>query len=259
MSEVPEMERGRFSAPVRHGDEVHRRPAHDNTQLHRLLEHFESAGCTLTPRFLGMTADGAERLTFIEGVTGYPPLSEDIRSDEALVSVAKAIRQVHDLSQSFVPSGSTEWRGYEIARPATIDCIGHHDLAPWNFVFDSTDVRGIIDWDTAGPSSRVWDLSYAAYQFVPFHPTADLQGWGWSSEPDRRRRLRLFLDSYAAGISSAEIVDTAVTRIYSIGAYIDREVARGNPAFEVHAREGHAAGYFRAASALMAMRASLVQ
>jgi len=258
VNDVPEMERGRFSAPARHGNEVHRRPAHDNAQVHGLLRHFESAGCALTPRFLGMTADGAERLTYLEGATGYPPLSEAIRSDDALVSVAHAIREVHDASSSFASSWSDEWHSYEIARPTTIDCIGHHDLAPWNFVFDSTAVRGIIDWDTAAPSNRIWDLSYAAYQFVPFHPSADLASWGWTSEPDRRRRLHLFLASYGADMAPAEVVDTAVTRIYGTGAYIDREVARGNPAFEVHAREGHAAAYFKAASALIAMRDSLV-
>ena len=64
-------------------------------------------------------------------------------------------------------------------------------------VFDGTYVRGIIDWDTARPSTRVWDLSYAVHQFVPFHPADDLLAWGWPYEPDRRRRLRLFLDRVA--------------------------------------------------------------
>lgn len=35
-----------------------------------------------------------ERLTFVAGVTGYPPLSEEIRSDDALVSVGRALRAV---------------------------------------------------------------------------------------------------------------------------------------------------------------------
>jgi len=41
-------------------------------------------GADLTRRFLGLTDDGAERLSYIEGTTDYPPPSEAIRSDEAL-------------------------------------------------------------------------------------------------------------------------------------------------------------------------------
>lgn len=200
---VDELERGRFARPVRHGSEVHRSPSGENVAVHRLLLHFEAVGCTLTPRFLGLTAEGAERLSFIEGTTGYPPLSDAIRSDEALVSVARAIRAVHDASVGFTPSPDAVWQSYEIARPATYDCVGHHDLAPWNVVFDGTEVRGIIDWDVAGPSNRVWDLAYAAHQFVPFHPTPDLAAWGWSAEPDRAARLRLFLSSYGLGVQAA--------------------------------------------------------
>jgi hypothetical protein len=258
VAEVPEMERGRFSKPRRHGDEVHRYPAQENTEIHRLLRHFESKGCALTPRYLGVAADGAERLTFIAGATGYPPLSDDIRSDDALVSVARAIREVHDTSLDFEMSVEAPGQRYEIAGPNTIDCIGHNDLAPWNMVFDGTDVRGIIDWDTARPSTRVWDLSYAAHQFVPFHPADDLLAWGWPYEPDRRRRLRLFLDSYGLAIDAHEIVDTAVIRLYGTGAYIGGEVARKNPAFEVHAEESHSTGFFKAAQSLILMRDSLV-
>ncbi len=255
---MTELEGGRFSEPVHVGDEIHRRPMQDNSEVHRLLQHFESVDCPLTPRFLGMTADGLERLSYLPGVTGYPPLTEELRSDEALVSVASAVRRVHDAARGFVPSPGAQWNGYELARPATIDCIGHHDLAPWNFVFAGTDVTGIIDWDSAGPSNRSWDLAYAAYQFVPFHPAEDLVAWGWPSEPDRRARMQLFLDAYGEGVSSADLVDAAVTRVYSIGAFIDREVRRQNPAYAVHAREGHAAGYFRAAASLMSIRGSLV-
>lgn len=221
-----------------------------------MLRHFADAQCPLTPRFLGHTADGAERLTYIEGVTGYPPLSEDIRSDDALVNVARAIRTVHDAADDF--SWSTRPHTYDAAVPDEIDCIGHHDLTPWNVVFEGTQVRGIIDWDSAGPSNRVWDLAYAAYQFVPFHPTADLPAWGWTDEPDRRRRLHLFAESYRTTISPARLVDAAILRVCSIGTFLAREAERGNAAFAVEARENHARGYFRGASSLIGMRESLL-
>lgn len=226
--------------------------------MHQLLLHFEAVGCALTPRFLGLSAEGLERLSFFEGSTGSPPLSDAVRSDSALVSVARAVRSVHDASVGFVPSPDAVWQSYEIARPSSYDCFGHHDLAPWNFVFDGAEVRGIIDWDTAGPSNRVWDLAYAAHQFVPFHPTPDLASWGWSAEPDRAARLRLFLSAYGLGVAAAAVVDAAVVRLASMGAFIAGEVAAGNPAFAVHAREDHAAGYLGAAAWIAGQRSVLL-
>lgn len=260
--DVADFDRGSFASPTRQGQEVRRHPRQDNSDVHCLLRHFESVGCSLTPRFLGIADDGAERLSFLPGSTGYPPLTEPLRSDDALQSVARAIRAVHDASVEFVASATAQWHSYDLAAPADnalseIDCIGHHDLAAWNIVFDGTDVVGIIDWDAAGPSNRIWDLGYAVHQFVPFHPDADLAGWGWPTVPDRRRRLKLFAEAYG-DLDPADLVDAAVMRLISIGAFIDRAVRRGDPDFRLHGEQGHAAGYRRAAAAVIAMRESLL-
>ena len=151
-----------------------------------------------------------------------------------------------------------DWVPHELARPAEPDIIGHHDLAPWNIVFEGNEVVGIIDWDAAGPSTRVWDLAYAAYQFVPFHPAEDLAAWGWADGVDRRRRLDILLDEYGLSISREELVNAAVLRIASMGAYIAQQVERRNPMFDVHAREGHAAGYYKAVGELARMREELI-
>jgi hypothetical protein len=150
------MQGGRFSKPVRRGDTVERRAAPSSANVHALLRQFERVGFALAPKFVG-TAAGREVLTFIEGETGYPPLPESQRSDEALVNVARAIRAMHDATQGFVPVDPEAWHDLEVAVPARIDCIGHHDLAPWNIVFDGGQVVGIIDWDSIRPSNRVWD------------------------------------------------------------------------------------------------------
>nr|WP_275402468.1 phosphotransferase [Streptomyces sp. SID13031] len=146
----------------------------------------------------------------------------------------------------------------EVAAPVRIDCIGHHDLAPWNLVFDGAQLVGIIDWDTIRPSNRVWDLAYAAYQFVPFHPPAWLEPFGWSAEPDRARRLRLFCDSYGLGVEPADVLDLIVIRLLSHAANIEQQVRAGNPAFGVHRDEDHAGGYRAAVSYILASRAVLL-
>jgi hypothetical protein len=250
---------GRFSRPVRHGDRVERRLGPASANVHALLRHFERVGFTSAPRILGTSANASrESLSFIEGKTGYPPLPDAQRSDDALVEVARAIRAMHDATQGFVPVEPGAWHDQEVAVPARIDCIGHHDLAPWNIVFDGSRVVGIIDWDSIRPSNRVWDLSYAAHQFVPLHPPAGLQPFGWNEEPDRAARLRLFADTYGRGVTPAEILDLVVLRLASIAAYIEQQIRDSDPDFEVHRQEDHGGGYRTAAAFILANRAALL-
>ncbi|MBO0880685.1 MAG: aminoglycoside phosphotransferase family protein [Mycobacterium sp.] len=245
---VDPMERGAFSKPVRRGATVERGSGPGNNSVHALLQHFERVGFDLTPRYLGTTEDGSRELfSYIDGETGYPPLTDDIRSDEALISLARAIRAMHDATRGFEHDGQMGWDSHEISAPVTIDCIGHRDLAPWNIVFRGTDVVGIIDWDFAGPSSRVWDLAYAAHQFVPFHPAPNMPAFGWTEEPDRARRLRCFIEAYGLDVTPEEIVDLTIVRLTSMAASIASHVRAGDPAFAMHARDGHAQAYLNAA------------
>lgn len=250
---------GRFARPVRRGDTVERTPGPGRDNVHALLAHFERQSFTLAPRFLGMTAEGRERLSYIEGDIGYPPYHPAIQSQEALVSVARAIREMHDATQGFVPVRPGAWGGHDVCAPVGIDCIGHFDLAPWNIIFRGTQVAGLIDWDCARPSNRVYDLSYPAYLFVPLQPTDSLAAWGWASEPDRAARLRLFADSYGRSVSPAELVDLAIVRLTSIGAHIARQVRAGDPAFALHAEEKHAEAYLSAAAFVISHRDTLVR
>jgi hypothetical protein len=253
------MERGRFAKPVRRGDVVERALGPGQANIHAFLDHLYEHGFDLAPRFLGLTDDGTrERLTYLPGDTGYPPLSAELRSDETLVSVARAVRRLHDASQGFVPPEPGRWGGHDYADPVEIDCVGHRDLAPWNITFTGTQVTGLIDWDFAGPSGRGWDLSYAAHQFVPFHPTDRLAAWGWKTEPDRAARLRLFAEAYGLPVTPAELVDLAALRLLSIGARIEARIRAGDPAFAVHREEDHGSGYRGAAAWILAHRAELL-
>jgi RimJ/RimL family protein N-acetyltransferase len=249
----------RFARPIRHGDAVERDVAAGYVYVHELLAYLEARGFRLAPRFLGMTGDGRrEILSYIDGEIGYPPLPDFVRSDEALVSVARAIRALHDAADGFSPSAPGPRYSHDVCNPDPFDCVGHGDLAPWNFVFNGSQVAGIIDWDSAGPSSRAWDLSYAAYQLVPFTPTPDLQAWGWPQEPDRSARLALFAAACGDLVESAELVDLAIVRLASMAARIEREIRAGNPAFDTHKEERHAWGYRRAAEFVIQIRDSLL-
>jgi Ser/Thr protein kinase RdoA (MazF antagonist) len=102
-----------------------------------------------------------------------------------LTRVGRLIRDLHDALADFVPPPDPRWN--VVIPPDREELICHHDLAPWNLV-RSADRWVLIDWDGAGPGSRLWDLAYAAHGFVPLSPGGDPAVDG--------PRLRALVDGY---------------------------------------------------------------
>lgn len=249
---------GRFADPARHGDTVTRRRSPAATNIHALFDHLARRGFELSPRLLDADdGTGRERLSFLPGAAGHPPLPAPVRSERALRSAARAVRALHDATAGFIPPDSV-WDRQEVTLPVKVDCIGHGDLAPWNLVFDGDQVTGIIDFDFAGPSNRIWDLSYLAHQLVPFHPTSDLPGFGWTAEPNRARRLRILATAYDPALPPELLVDYAAIRLLGMAAHIEAQILAGNEAFTVHRDHDYAAGYRAAATFILSNRAQLL-
>jgi len=179
---------------VRVGNTV-RRPAMPwSTSVDSLLLHLQEVGFDCAPRPLGYDQMGRQVLSFAEGYIDDDPSDLD---DARIVEVGRSIRQLHDASASFVPSSDATWN--VLIAPDEEELICHHDLAPWNLVRSSTQLT-FIDWDGAGPGSRLWDLAYAAHGFVPFSPEASISDEGAGRrlaalvagyELDQRDRARL--------------------------------------------------------------------
>lgn len=71
------------------------------------------------------------------------------------------------------------------------------DAAPYNAaVLNGDRLVGFFDWDTAGPSTRDFDLAFAALWWVPLCPPSVAAGLGFHDSTDRSRRLHLLLDAY---------------------------------------------------------------
>jgi phosphotransferase family enzyme len=184
---------GGVSADVtRIGDTVRRTPSAGAATVHRFLEYLHSRGFDRVPRPRGFADDGSELFEFIEGRAGHPPITEDIASDDALISAARAIREFHDVSVDFTATG---WAADGADPSGAAEVICHNDLAPFNLIYHERSVAAIIDWDGAAPGRRAWDLAYAAWRLVPLHRPAYAELVGWP-ELDRARRLALFVDSY---------------------------------------------------------------
>lgn len=126
-----------------------------------------------------VSADGEwEVVTRIDGAVGERPLSDDIRSDEALTSAARLLRRFHDAAGA----------------------VCHNDVGPWNVVFQQRRAVGLIDWDMAAPGDQLDDVALALWHFVPFYDDAECVRVGWPVPPDRAARVALFTSAYGTSI-----------------------------------------------------------
>src|SRR3712207_4429753 len=71
------------------------------------------------------------------------------------------------------------------------EVICHNDFAPYYVVFVDEEPRAIIDFDTAVPGSRIWDVACAGYRFVPLASDEHSRTLGLPRAAERGRRLRL--------------------------------------------------------------------
>lgn len=186
---------GNVSASVvRVGSTVRKPATESSAAVEALLEHLASAGFGGAPRTLGRDERGRMVLEFVPGT---PADAMPEMTEPELGRVGRLIRELHDAAADFTPPPDAAWD--LTIPPDREELICHHDLAPWNLVRGPGDENGeerwvFIDWDGAGPGSRLWDLAYAAHGFVPLAP----QGDPAVDAP----RLRALIDGY--GLDQAE-------------------------------------------------------
>ncbi|ATL26000.1 phosphotransferase [Streptomyces formicae] len=222
---------GRTVGAVRRGDAVHRPVQPWTPAVHAVLRHLEAAGVAGAPRVLGLDDQGREVLTHLEGETAGEELPWPVwvYSDDALVGVGRWARRLHDATLDFVPPGDARWLAGQTWRPGLV--IGHHDAAPWNAVWRDGHLAGFFDWDTAGPSSREFDLAFMALTWVPLHARSFAERTGFTAFDDRSRRLRLLLDAYGYEGDRAAFGTVVATRARTNAEVIRRMAADGDPVY----------------------------
>lgn len=146
-------------AVMRVGNTV-RKPWQENTPaVHRFMEHLRDQGLSEVPRTYGKDPQGRQ---VVEFVAGTPAAHDRPLPADLLSTVGRRIRSIHDCAAGFTPAPGEHWSSLIPVADAELIC--HNDLAPWNLVLGDEPV--FIDWDGAGPSTRLWDLSYAAQSFA---------------------------------------------------------------------------------------------
>jgi aminoglycoside phosphotransferase (APT) family kinase protein len=227
-----ELSGGNVNRVVRVGYTV-RRPAGPWTPaVHSLLSHLHEVGFPGAPRPLGVDERGREVLTFIPGEVVWPDRFQLLDANGRLAQVAQLIRSFHDAAESFVPPPAAQWN---VLIPADgDDLIVHHDLAPWNLIHTPMNTWAFIDWDSAAPGTRLWDLAYAIHGFIPLSANPDYQ------RDDTDRRLRTFADAYGLDEQQRrKLVALLGPRSRSMHDFLRVQSARGAEPWTTLWREGH--------------------
>lgn len=166
---------GQVTPVIRIGDTVRRSGQRNNALQHALFDHLAAQGFPHAPRFLGYDDEGRETLTFLPGEVLF---DKDDFSDGQLAAAARMLRAYHDATVSFPPV---------MAAGAEVLC--HNDWTPANTVFVDDLPSGMIDFDTAAPGTRLWDVTYSVWTWL------GLAEPRWSPS-EQRHRMSHFLSAY---------------------------------------------------------------
>lgn len=236
---VEELSGGNMNAPVKKQNRVYRVATEATPTIQRLLHHVRSKGLAWVPEPFGIEGD-REVLSFVPGEVPHE-MPAWIWSEDTLSDIARRIRQWYDATVDFDSDGSV----WNFTADGGTEVICHNDFAPYNCVFNGEQFSGLIDFDLCAPGSRLWDLAYTVYRFVPVMPLEPL-----GDEPEHSpfsldelfRRLDVFLDTYAAGDASyrysrKEILETCAKRVTAIAEWTARFAEEtGNDSLKANAR-----------------------
>lgn len=217
-------------AVIRVGDHVVRPANPHSTSILRMLVRLAESGFTGASVPVGIDPDGRERLVFIPGDVAIPPYPAWAQSDAALASIARLLRQLHDVSTTVAFDGDATWSA-EMADPVGGEVFCHNDVCLENVVFRDGQAVGLLDFDFAAPGRRVFDVASFARMCVPIDDDDNESRLGWSSA-DRPVRLRLVCDEYGLdGSDRMRMLACLDESIARGGEFVRRRVEAGEVAF----------------------------
>lgn len=223
-----ELTGGNMSDPVRVGDTVHRVAGPWTPTVHRLLRHLRGHG---VPAPLGFAA-GREVVSYLPGTVPQDPMPAWVWTDGVLVAAARRLAALHAATVHFGLDGAV----WQLPAHQPVEVVCHNDFAPYNLVFDDDHgLTGVIDWDTASPGPRVWDLAYLAYRLVPLSGPAN-PDLPHPARADRDRRLALLCREYG-GPGPDEVLAAAVDRLHDMAEFTAARAAAGAAHVAPHVRQ----------------------
>jgi hypothetical protein len=214
---------GNMSTVTRVGTNVHRSAGAWTPTIHRLLRHLIGRGLAWVPRPIGFNEGGREVLTFMPGTVPHDPMPDWVWSDAVLTDAARHLADLHDATAAY-HDPDARW---QLPAHEPQDVICHNDFVPYNMVFDSDHrLTAVIDWDTASPGPRAWDLGYLAYRMVPLSAPGNPDSID-SPLAERRQRLHQLCVAYGHAQTPERVAAAAVQRLAELAQFTARRAGDG--------------------------------
>lgn len=228
---------GREGLIFRSEDKVYRPRDKWSETVQSLLSYIAENGFDAAPKPYGFDSKNNEILSYVEGDVFNYPLTGRIATIEALTSAAKLLRLYHDASSSFLSKHSTESLEWMLPCREPMEVICHGDYAPYNVSLVGSQTVGIIDFDTAHPAPRIWDIAYAVYCWAPFK-THEHDAMG--NLESQAMRAKHFCDAYGLlKVGHKLLVKTMAERVQALVDHMHNEASKGHHAFIENIKDGH--------------------
>ena len=211
---------GSVNSIKRVGDTVIRPAGTWSRAVHQLLKHLTSVGFAFSPEVVSLSPD-REVLSYIEGEVAMRPWPPCLLEEEGMVAIAQMLLTYHQAVADYVPETDSVWRVPGVQWEDGM-IVRHGDLGPWNMVWHSNKLVGLIDWDFAEPGYPIEDLAQIAWDCVPLYsPKKSVQAGVAPSE--QKPRLEALCNVY--GVETTQVIDQVARmqvreffRLKSIGA-----------------------------------------
>lgn len=236
------MEKGAMGRPeIRIEAELVKRPEQKwSPNVQKFLGYLRDQGVEYVPKPLGIDDSGNEIVSYVSGEVYNYPLPAILLNDQSIISAGQLLKDFHDRGVDFLGclEGQEVWMlTYEM--PHEVMC--HSDFAPYNVTTVDGLATGIIDFDTLMPGTRLWDIVYGAYRWVPlyFDETTVMTR-------EMSKRLKLFLEAY--GLSKSEytqVVPYLIKRLTYLIQFMEEAAQRGERNFQGDLINGHIEKYQR--------------